>query len=465
MKNTTTAEGTIRRMKKEDRALYYAIAALPFGLLFSIPVLRTVSKTVPLTLSEMTLAVVVVACLRRGWRTGRPLSRRVAGAGAILLFAGWALVTLLAGAWRFNLSAGKTMVSGLYLARWVAYAFFYFAAYEAAVDRQSARKMVRWLVAGGMAFAAFGLAQAVLFPVNFALWMHPGARPYIDYDPQGHRLVSSFLDPNLAAGYILIWALVALSLYLHGFKRWLWPFVLFVVALLATLSRGGVFGFVVGALFLFKTGRSRRGRMLKAGLVTAALALALYPLLAAGIQRAGRFNLSSGDKLAMRVLWWRNDLAMVAANPMTGVGFNTLGYVSFRYGNELGAGAEGAAAFGISGDLLMIAMLTGLVGLVIYLRMLKEMLVTVLRLGETGPEGWDRAYGRGVWAASLGAVASSCFATIIVYPPIMAALWVLWGVGRRLYGNALTRRRTVPHGAPRPAARLEPNAEGAAWAQ
>jgi O-Antigen ligase len=466
-----TAVAKIRRYqngKSVGRPLYFAIAALPFGLFLSIPVLRTASKTVPLTLSEITLVVLVFSYWRQSGRSGRPLTRRVAGAGVILMFAGWSLASLLMGAGRFNLSAGNTAVSGLYLARWVAYAFFYFAAYEAAASRQDARRMVRWLLNGGVAFAAFGLLQAVLLPGNFALWLHPGARPYIDYDPQAHRLVSSFMEPNIAAGFILIMALLALSFYVHGFKRWLWPFVLFVVALLATLSRGGVFGFVVGALFLFKTGRTRRGRMLKAGLLVAAASLALYPLLSAGIRRSERFNLAGGDSLPNRILFWRNDLSLVANNPLTGIGFNTLPYVSAHYDGELGGGAGGASAFGLAGDLLMILILTGAVGLLIYLRMLKEMLLPLLRLGDAGRDPWDRAFGRGAWAASIGAVASSCFATIIVFPQVMAALWVLWAVGRRLYGDAVMRRRGLTEVAGRPGvisgqnARAGQSVEGAA---
>lgn len=450
------------------RPLYFAIAALPFGLFLSIPVFHTANKTVPLTLSEMTLGVLIYSYWRRSAGSGRPITRRVAGAGAILLFAGWALATLLMGSWRFDLSAGNITVSALYLARWVAYAFFYFAAYEAAVDRQSARKIVQWLMNGGVAFAAFGLLQSALFPGDFALWLHPGARPYIDYDPQAHRLVSSFLEPNIAAGFILITALLALSFYVHGFRRWLWPFILLVVALVATLSRGGVFGFAVGALFLFGSGRSRRVRMLKAGLLVVAVSLALYPVLSAGIRRSERFNLAGGDSLANRILFWSNDLNLVADNPLTGIGFNTLAYVSSNYDGELGGGAGGASAFGLAGDLLMILILTGAVGLFIYLRMLKMMLVPLLRLGDQGFGQWDRAFGRGAWVASVGAVASSCFATIIVFPQIMAALWVLWAVGRRLYGDVLMRTQGLTAAAIRPGvisgqnARAGQTVEGAA---
>lgn len=459
-----SVENTLRvqRVRGVGRPLYLAIVALPFGMFLSLPVLRTLDKTVPLTLSEITLAVLIATYLRRRVSDGIPITRRVRGAAPIFLFLGWATVSLLLGAWRFDLSAWQTAISGLYLLRWAAYGFFYFAVFEAAVDRRTAAQMVKWVLVGTLVFALFGLVQSAIFPGDFALWLHPGARPYVDYDPQGHRLVSSFLDPNIAAGFILISALLALSFYAHGFKRWLWPLIILVVALVATLSRGGAFGFVVGVLFLFKSAHSRRSWLLKAGLVIVAASLALYPLLAAGIERTARFDLHTGDSIALRVMWWQNDLELIANNPVTGIGFNTLGYVSGRYMGELGAGAGGASAFGISGDLLMITMLTGGVGLFIYLLMLKEMLLPLLRLGDGGASVWERAFGRGAWAASVGAVASSCFATIIVYPQIMAALWVLWAVGRRFYGDSVMRNRALARRGLPAAVNLEPNSEGVA---
>ena len=54
-----------------------------------------------------------------------------------------------------------------------------------------------------LAFAGFGIVQSAFLP-NFAQRIYPDARLYLDWDPQGHRLVSTFLDPNFAGAFILL---------------------------------------------------------------------------------------------------------------------------------------------------------------------------------------------------------------------------------------------------------------------
>jgi hypothetical protein len=409
--------------------LYTAILAVPLGLLFSIPIFRTVDKTVPLTVSEITLALLTISYFARFQANSRSLLKRVPDGRLVVGFGAWAAISLAIAAGRFSLGAWEAAVSAMYLVRWVGYALFYFVTYEAAVNRQIARRIFKCLLEGGIAFAIFGLVQAILFPPNFALWLHPGARPFIDYDPQGHRLVSTFMEPNQAAGFISIFATVVLSFCVNGFRRWTWVFVVLATALLATLSRGGIFGFVVGALFLLFSARSSRWRGAKMMLLFLAVSLAVYPLLVSEMNSQLRLNLYSGDSLMNRIGRWEADLRAIVLNPVSGIGFDTLGYVGPRYG--VGPG-EGNAAFGVSGDLLMIPLLTGIVGLAIYVGILKGMLPPLSNLGRNGLDAWDRAFGRGVWAASLGAVASSFFTTTFVYPPIMAVLWTLWAIGRRL---------------------------------
>jgi O-Antigen ligase len=417
--------------------LYMAIAAVPVGFFFSIPIFRTADKTVPLTLSEIALVPLALTYCWRFLGRSRVFAGGFVGGKWVLAFAAWALITLAVATGRFDLGPWRAAVAGMYLARWVAYALLYFAVYEVTVDRHIAKRITGRLFMGGLAFAIFGLVQAAFFPGDFALWLHSGARPYIDYDPQGHRLVSTFLDPNQAAGFILIFALVALSFCVHGFRRWTKVFVVLAAALLATLSRGGVFGFLVGVLLLLRSARSSRWRVVKMGVLTLALSLAVYPLLATEISQRLRLGLSTGDSLANRVSGWQADLRAIARYPVSGLGFDTLGYVGPRY--DVGTG-EGNAAFGISGDLLLVTLLTGVVGLALYLGMLRSMLGALTGLGNTASDGWARAFGRGVCAASLASVAAGFFTTTLLYPPTMAALWVLWALGRRLASDAALRR-------------------------
>jgi len=321
--------------------------------------------------------------------------------------------------------------------RWVAYSFFYFVSYEIAADRSTARKVTKWVFVGGLWFALFGIAQAVFLP-DFALQLHPEALPFIDFDPQGHRLVSTFLDPNIAAGFIVILGLVAVSFSMHGFRRWIGPLFLFVGALAATLSRGGFLGFVVGTLFLLISTPSLRTRLLKVSMATLVLLLALYPLLRSQIEDKERFSLSDSSAMA-RLADWKLVSDVIIDRWITGIGFNTFGLVSPEYGIV----REGALAFGFAGDLIVILALTGLIGLGIYLRMCRSMLASLARLGNEADNRWDQAFGRGVGAATLGVIASSFFTTLLLYPQIMAVLWILWALGKRLQNETDARAQLI----------------------
>ncbi len=405
---------------------YLAIGMIPFGRLISEPVFQSAGKVVPLSPNDIILGVLILVYCMTCFIRSQPVFSRVPNYKVILLFPIWCSISLLLSMKHYGLSLGATLFSALYLMRWVAYSFFYFVAYDIAADRSTARKVAKWVFVGGLGFALFGIVQAAFLP-DFALQLHPEALPFIDFDPQGHRLVSTFLDPNIAAGFIVILGLVAVSFCVHGFKRWIGPLFLFVWALAATLSRGGLLGFVIGTLFLLISTPSLRTRLLRVTLATLVLLLALYPLLRSQIEDTERFSITDASAMA-RLADWKLVSDVIIDRWITGIGFNTFGFVSPEYG----IAREGALSFGFAGDLIVVLALTGLVGLGIYLWMCRGMLVSLARLGSDADNHWDRAFGRGVGAATIGVIASSFFTTLLLYPQIMAVLWVLWALGKRL---------------------------------
>jgi hypothetical protein len=84
-----------------------------------------------------------------------------------------------------------------------------------------------------LAIAAFGIVQAAFLP-NFAFIVYPEARELLDWDPQRHRLVSTVLEPNVAAGMIITVLLVQLARLGCGLRVPLWKPVLLFAALVLT---------------------------------------------------------------------------------------------------------------------------------------------------------------------------------------------------------------------------------------
>lgn len=408
---------------------YLALVALCSGRLLSLPVLQSDVKSAPLSPLDLILAVLFGAYILRCLAQRSVPFLHAPNSRMVLGFVLWSCVSLLANTAYYNLSAGELIFSSLYLARWFEYSLFYFIGFDLISNYRDASQIVTWSFVGCGAFAVFGIFQAAFLP-DFALTYFPDARPYIDYDPQGHRLVSSTLDPNIAAGYLLVFALVAASFYLHGFKRWLLPAVLFLVALLLTLSRGGATGLLVGLIYLlmFRKFPYRRAILATGALV--AILLTLYPFLQPQIESAQRFRFDNVSTLG-RLAEWRFALDVIADNWGVGIGFNTFGFLAPRFGFF----REGAGAFNLSGDLLMVLMMTGVIGFCIYVAMYWHFLQAARALAQRSTNAWDKALGIGIQAATVGVMAASFFNSLILYPQIMGVLWAYWSLPLGLLRN------------------------------
>jgi hypothetical protein len=399
-----------------------ALALLPFGRLLNLSLFEGGGKMASLSVLDLLLAVLTLVYVGR-WMVRRQKPFVGQGmAGAIGLFAGWALVSLLFNAHFYELQPREAFFSGLYLMRWVHYAAFFFLACSYLEGPKDAGLLVRWLLWGAVAFTLFGVLQAVFLP-DFALHLHPEARPYVDYDPQGHRLVSTFLDPNIAAGYIVFFCLIALSFYMHGFEGCLWIVLLLLLGLLLTLSRGGLAGLLIGGgLLVFGSRAVVRARLASLAALGAALVAGVYLALAPKLEEYQRIAVTDESAL-MRVRDWLAALEMAKENLISGIGFNTFGFVSWRFGLE----REGGLAFAVAGDILLILVLTGIVGLLFYLRIYRQVFRALAGLKQS-PRSWDVAYASGVRAATLAALVSSSFSTVVLYPQIMAVLWTSWAI-------------------------------------
>jgi len=407
------------------KLFYLTLLVLPFGKALRIPLLESNGKFISLFPFDVLSFCLAIACAVHYWKQRHAPSRRPSIASPVTVFILWSAITLLLDAIYFHLQFKDALFGSLYLLRWIQYIAFYYATVEIlAADPAEASKLLKFLFGGALAFSIFGIIQSVVLP-DFALLLNPEARPYIDYDPQGHRLVSTFMDPNITAAYILFFAILALSFYMNGRKRWLLPFLTLFVALVLTLSRGGALGFLMAgaALMIFTGGAKARRATIIAVVVLVVLAAALYQILAPQLVEMERFSISDHSAM-MRIEDWLVAINIVHDNPVMGIGFNTFGFISPMYGLE----REGGMAFGFPGDLLLILTLTGAVGLVLYLRIYGKAFFAMRRLSRRFPMSDDGPLGRGLMAGMVGLLVSSFFTTVILYPEIMAIAWTLIGL-------------------------------------
>jgi hypothetical protein len=416
--------------------LCVALVVSALGQLGRVPVLWTQGKDVPVLLHEVPLlaAIVlsVVACARaRSLLLDGP-------SVAALLFAGvGALGTALA-ADTFGLDGYEVLVSLAYLARWLAYLAVYLVVLNAARGEDAAA-LWRAVERAVLAFTLFGIVQSAFLP-GFAQKVFPTGGDAMPWDWQGHRLVSTILDPNYAGGLILLPLLVLLARMACGDAVPPWKPLVLLAGLVLTFSRSSILGLAVGGLVIVAV-RGVSGRLLRLGGMFVLCALPAVPVLVRLGGEYNKFTVRDGSALQRTVMWLRA-ITVFGDHPILGVGFNTYGYVQRRYGWEI-IGRDG---FAVDGGLLFVAVMTGAVGLCVYLAMLALLWRQARGVWrDAGAAPAERGTALGTAAATLAIVVHSCFVNSLLLPFIMAPLWALWGV------VAITRRsrRAARAGAPR----------------
>ena len=397
--------------------LRVSLAALLIGQLGRVPVLSADVKDAPILFNDLFVLLILCSCVLTAIQARR--LRADETVWLALAFAGIGGVSALLAVPRFGLSAYELVYSLAYLARWLAYFGIYIAAINW-LTYDTAHRMWKSVEAAVLVFASFGIIQTIFMP-GFAQLVYPDSRIALDWDFQGRRLVSTFLAPNFAGVLIAMVLAVQLAQMAAGHRVELWKLVILGSGLILTVSRSSVLALLAAMAFMaIAWGISRRVMRL-----AVAISLLMVPLLPWAITYAASMNKFTIDASAMaRVVSWLAALEMLEDNPVIGVGFNTVGFAQRAYGREM----VGASAFGFDGGLLFIAVMTGFLGLSVFLLLLFRTMARCARVWrDSARSGQDRGLALGVAAATVALVVHSLFVNSIVYPFLLHVLWILWG--------------------------------------
>ena len=412
--------------------LRVALLLLCVSNLIRLPVAETGVSRAPIILNDIFAGMVIVTAALVGMRARTLRVDDVTFAG--LVFAAVGGLSALAAVPRFGLATFEVALSLAYLARWLLYLSLYVVVINYVRDRDV------WRVWGALEtamvlFSAFGIFQSIFLP-NFAQRLYPEARLYFDHDPQGHRLVSTILDPNLAAAMILTVLLVQLAQLSAGAKVKAWKPALLFVALMFTLSRSGILALFVGGLVIVAVRGVSRGLLRFAAVGFVALA-AMTPWLLQYAQKYSRLTLSDASA-ASRVVGWGRALGTFLEHPWFGIGFNTYGFVQERRGVNI----VGIASYSVEGGLLFIAVMTGIVGVLLYSGMLWRVVRRCRRLwAMAGATAEERGFAIGVASLTIAMVVDSLFVNSLLTTFVMEPMFVLWGLVFVI--AAQVRRRTA----------------------
>ncbi|MCB9175904.1 MAG: O-antigen ligase family protein [Caldilineae bacterium] len=393
-------------------------AALPFGIGFNPTLLD-------LALGTVYLIFLMRLVLRDQARVHLPpLS------GGVLLFMGLMVAALLAGS--ANGMPGRNQIRGF--AELLLGAGLFFVVANLIEDRQRLRRIFLALVGFGFAAACIGLALYLLpdgLQVRLLSTLSvldypsgPGVLRFLNDDPgRLQRATGTSIDPNSFGGMLGVMTALLLPQAISRRplidRRLVLPAVaLMSLALLATVSRGSLVGFVAA---LGVIGLVRDRRMLALGLVAGLGLLALAQVLPWTHAYVEHFlaGLAGRDRATvMRFGEYKDALRLIERYPWFGVGFGSPRDIDLYRG--------------VSSLYLIIAETMGLIGLTAFLGLMATATLRLLLAWHGMPAGGQRALVLGCLAALATALTTGLVDHyFFTYPHAFALMWLILGLGMR----------------------------------
>lgn len=222
-----------------------------------------------------------------------------------------------------------------YLLRLTIYPSVYFA-----IKLSPPKVISKYILTSLLAFSVLGISQYLFFPDMRFL-------KYLGFDDHYYRLIGSFYDPNFTGAVLAGAAIIFLSL-----GNWLISLPLLILLAL-TFSRASYLVFLLGLVFLV-IARKKWSLLVFTFLLGGIIYLVPKPF-GEGINLFRTFSIFS------RMESWQIGLNLFSQKPLFGLGYNTLRSIS-------------GERFQIDNSFIYIAATTGLVGLIAFINLLKEVL-------------------------------------------------------------------------------------------
>lgn len=314
----------------------------------------------------------------------------------------------------YQLTADQLLVSFLYCIRFAAYSILLSTVIQASSAVK--KKVIIGMLISGSAILFIGYLQYFFYQSLRNLY-------YLGWDDHYLRLFSSFLDPNFA-GVFLVLFLLFLSIFISkAYKEGKKYFLCFTIVLsflsflgvLLTYSRTSYIMLVVGVVSLLLI----KKRKLFAGV--AVLVIFLGVMLTADVRIEGLNPFRTASTNA-RIQSMHNALTIIEDNPIFGVGFNAYRYAQIRHNFRIDSPPfPSHADAGTDNSYLFITATTGVIGLLAYLYFL-------FTLGKNAFQKRKQSDQAAIFFVSLLAWGiGSLFINGLFYPPLLFWMWMLFG--------------------------------------
>ena len=396
------------------KAKYFSVATVGIGITLLCVLLAELFR-----LKGILLLDIWAPLFAGAWLVWKLLRKELKGvpplAWPVLAFVGIGLASLLLNS--AEMSWGGFISASLYGVRWASFALIGILVME---EKASVKRMILFQVVGlSVLLALGGFIQ---------LWIAPDFTSYeiLGWDPRVGRLLGTWFDPNLLGGSFAVISPVILGLAWDDKKHrnyWVIALVVVGLALLLTLSRSAYLALITG-MGIFSLVRSRTlllGFIILVGLATTTLAPIQERMLSLvdSVESVFTETYSLPDASARhRFGSWEEGWQLFLEKPFLGHGYNRYSDAALELGTL--KDTEIHSASGSDSSLLTVLATTGTLGFLAFIT------VYALITRWTWAQRKNSA-ALGLLAGLAGLFVHSVFVNSLLFPLLMAPLWILIG--------------------------------------
>lgn len=246
---------------------------------------------------------------------------------------------------------------------------------------------------------------------------------YLGWDNHLYRLFSSFLDPNYAGVFFVVYSFFLLSIVIREpFRRVYFHLIVAffsLVAIYITYSRTALIALASGVVTF---GIVKR----KFKFIVIVLSILVFLVFLTSDTSVEGLNPLRTASTSERVKSMKEAVFISLQNPIFGVGFNAYRYAQVRIGarTTLGASISNADA-GTDNSMFFVLATTGMIGLVLFVLSYYQLLKTL----------YDerKLIGYGLYCIAIALLVGSLFLNVMFYTPILTYFFVLISLRKSLF--------------------------------
>lgn len=322
-----------------------------------------------------------------------------------------------------NFSGTELLVGLSYIARWVLYSSLYFVVKS--FPSKFKKKILYLLLITGSIFTFIGFIQYFLYSNLRNLY-------YLGWDEHMYRMFSTFLDPNFAGAFFVLYLFLLLSMLLYFFDnkknkqaRIVGLISIFsLISIFLTYSRSALIMLLVSTI-IFSILTSKLKWIFGVILISAFfIAISSKNF---NIENINLFRIASTEA---RIDSAKIAIQIIKENYILGVGFNTYRYAQIKYGfrSQVDSNISHADA-GTDNSFLFILATTGIVGLIFYLNLLWKIIkISYLNYKQYKNQDFQKYIAVAIISSMGGIMVNSLFINSLFYFGMLIWLWILLGV-------------------------------------